>query len=228
MMGNIMFSAPMVRAILEGRKTQTRRILTGLRGTGFNFGHITEFGRSDTPGYDWHFRDQAMRWNDLHEAELQKALSYQVGDALWVRESVRAFERADGLDMVEYIADGDFREIAATSEGADAWIDLAHYGSRRDAKKRGAVVPARYMPRWCSRIEITVSAVKVERLQDISEADAKAEAPPERSWRKTRHREDFAALWDSIYGLGHWMTNPWVTAITFTASIERGTPCKSP
>ncbi|MBS0424575.1 MAG: hypothetical protein JSR71_09190 [Proteobacteria bacterium] len=80
----ILFSAPMVRAILDGRKTQTRRIINRVNGIGL----ITEFQRSDTPGYDWSMCDKRIHWHELTNAELlERCLYGKPGDRLWVRES---------------------------------------------------------------------------------------------------------------------------------------------
>ncbi len=88
----ILFSGPMVRAILENRKTQTRRLITRLAG----FGPVSEFGPTPTPGYDWHFRDRSDCWNDITNARLMAALP-KVGDRFWVRESCRRFHFGSGL-----------------------------------------------------------------------------------------------------------------------------------
>lgn len=73
----ILFSTPMVKAILEGRKTQTRRIIK-----------LTEFRKSDTKGYNWQFRDKRALWNDVNtDLLLSKFCPYQIGQTLWVRET---------------------------------------------------------------------------------------------------------------------------------------------
>jgi len=80
----ILFSAAMVKAILEGRKTQTRRVIKKLLGKGV----ITEFGKSDILVYDWQFRDKRGQWNDITHTKLLKMCPYgKVGDRLWVRET---------------------------------------------------------------------------------------------------------------------------------------------
>jgi hypothetical protein len=82
------------------------------------------------------------------------------------------------------------------------------------------------MPRWASRITLEVTAIRVERLQDISEADAQAEGADEAptpmalmystpAVMRTRYREGFAALWESINGPGSWDANPWVWVVEF-------------
>lgn len=82
----LLYSGPMVVAVLRDvdPKTQTRRGVTRLAG----FGQITDLGLSDTPGYDWHFRDSAMRWHDITHARLLECCPYgQFKDRLWVRET---------------------------------------------------------------------------------------------------------------------------------------------
>lgn len=225
----IIFSAPMVRALLAGRKTQTRRILTKL----MRFGAVTEFGPSDTRGYDWHFRDRRKLWNDLRDAELKKYLPYAVGDRLWVRENCQAHEQASGEDGVHFPADEAWLPIQAGSRGAaDDWVTLNHYGNRR-----GAVVPSIHMPRWASRLTLLVTDVRVERLKTISEADAIAEGMPdfgsfcesldpgtinaagetasETASRLRWPQRWFASLWNDINGAGAWDANPWVVAVSF-------------
>src|ERR1700744_2734701 len=85
----ILMNGPMVRATLADLKTVTRRLPNMLLG----FGQVTEFGASDTNGYEWHFRDRGGRWNDVSHERLLAACPYgQPGDRLWVRETPRVVE----------------------------------------------------------------------------------------------------------------------------------------
>ena len=152
---SISYKPEMIRAQLEGRKTQTRRVLTKLK----KFGDITEFGRSDTKGYDWHFRDKRMAWNDLRHDELLKVLPYQVGDLLWVREPWQALAKMDSVAPSEMEPTKDLLYVADRPN----WL--------WDSRYRQAM----HMPRWASRLTNEVTDVRIERLQDISEEDALAE-----------------------------------------------------
>lgn len=193
----ILFSAPMVRAILEGRKSQTRRIL--------KHGWATEDRIVSLP----HGPNKGLR-----------VLPFAVGDRLWVREACFAQSSPDG-EGVAYPADSSWRIIDHTKEATEKWLDLLYYRRRNDdgfEGSTGKLVPPIHMPRWASRITLKVTEVKVERLQDISETDATAEG--------CRHHhnpagdgknviEQFSYLWQSIHGPGSWEASPWVVALTF-------------
>lgn len=231
----ILMSGPMVRAVLEGRKTQTRRVITKLRG----FGEVSEFGRSDTPGYDWHFRDRGMRWHDLRHDELLKALPYATGDWLYVREAIYrdkmvhllTGERTTNADVAYYSAnDGECVEAAG--------FNLSWVWKRKS-------LAAMHMPRSFSRITLIVKDVRVERVCEISANDAKAEGlnylskDDGRTWKygiadrdglpgtdndgwpwaewKIDPRPAYRTLWNSLNekrGFG-WAVNPWVVVVTF-------------
>lgn len=239
----ILFSGPMVRALLNDRKTQTRRAnhLQRLR----RFGPVTEFGRSDTKGYDWHFRDKAMRWHDLRHVDLLAYLPWQVGDRLWVRESWQGGMSGDGPQL-SYSATPDFVAIDAwdgPDEGAGPSFnydkcpgaDFSHWLSDVIAND-GPWRPSIHMPRWASRLTLTVTNVRVERLQDISDRGAQNDCtaegvfhcgmtvPSYGEWHGSGFRSSekhmYRQLWESINGPGSWEENPWVAAYTFT--VQRG------
>ena len=182
----IIFSAPMVRAILEGRKTQTRRVV------------------KPQPDYvvkDAYFTkglDVPRRGNDI------KCPYGQPGDRLWVRET---FSQCVNLGVDR---NGEWPK------------DLFSYSYRAtDGLVGDRWKPSIHMPRLSSRILLEIVSVRVERLQDISEADAKAEgADPYRlpchpKREKLRHVDGFSLLWKPINGSESWDANPWVWVVEF-------------
>ena len=184
----ILFSAPMVRAILSGKKSQTRRIVK-----------INAAGRAFRGSRNWHVDDP--------DAVL--ACSYgQVGDFLWVRETWRtetdayndlAPSQLSGEETVLYDADGDWPSNHTT----------------------GRYRQAIHMPRWASRITLVVTGVRIERLQDISCADAIAEGCRPVSLHaldcdSTPPTEEYRALWKSLHGTDSWAANPYVFVVSFT------------
>lgn len=171
----IIFSGPMVRAILDGRKTQTRRVLrkqppflASIRHGWFS-APIYGFTDEDCPAANW--------WKI-------RCPYGQPGDRLWVRETWKYWDwTEDGMPWIKYDADDStsFFDSTVTEEWADRigdiWSELSvekNYsidGSARDRKFR----PSIHMPRWASRITLEIVNVRVERLQKISEEDAIAE-----------------------------------------------------
>jgi hypothetical protein len=196
----ILFSGPMVRAILDGRKTQTRRVLKPQPPAGV----------SRLIGPEVYCPVAVDRHGDEYEGkpifgvydedgEFGTAIRFQPGDRLWVREAHAMIGPA----------------ICYRAEHEEA----SSGGPRVDVAWR----PSIHMPRWASRITLEVTGVKVERLQDISEADARAEGcsgclgpnpdfPDE--WDPSP-QEEFRDLWNSINGPGSWDADPWVVAIAF-------------
>lgn len=174
----ILFNSEMVQAILSGRKTQTRRIISEKT---------------------LHLFDVAAIAGECHPLGLcdQRSQSYYLefcplgnpGDQLWVRETFGDC----GVRLV-YRADSD--------DGAACIV------------KRWT--PSIHMPRWASRINLLITGVRVERLQDISDADASAEGCKISSMQSGECLSDmFARLWKSIYGDESWQANPWVWVINF-------------
>lgn len=226
----IIFSAPMVRAMLDGRKSQTRRLLKP---------QPPEWCANDQPGYSCltpkgHIEFRGF-WPGTADEEGGYGskfikLRYAKGDRLWVRESCRAEELDDGLDGVRYAADNVFRPIEPTMLAANAWSQLFHYRGRGTGLI-GNPVPSIHMPRWCSRLTLPVTDVRIQRLQEISEADAIAEGlslAPGRWWSGAEGQaapnpvSAYALLWNTLHTKPgeRWDDDPWIVAISF--EVVRG------
>lgn len=200
----IIFSGPMIRALLDGTKTQTRRALkpqpdTGARFSGFERDGHALFTKGSLYG--------------------KQRLRYAPGDRLWVREAWRTIGTWDD------VSPRNLGSIAPIRYEADAYINQPDYWQgRSEPVKYGRYRHARFMPRRASRLTLTVTDVRVQRLQEISEADARAEGvspitePNDLKWEHyAPHGAAFVILWNSINGPGAWDANPWVAAYTFTA-----------
>lgn len=223
----ILFSAPMVRALLDGSKTQTRRPVKP---------HPSddEFCLVDHGDGWWPHRSNDGESPNVDGMEYPMNCPYgAAGDRLWVRESgVRSLLAGTGDQM------GMFRhDVPATPDIGRWWIEStrapgASYNAdqcTRQAALRGEsakVCPSIHMPRWASRILLEVVSVRVERLNDCSEADAIAEGLRRtgdgNAWsvegethRATAPLDSYASLWEAINGAGSWAANPWVWAIEF-------------
>lgn len=199
----IIFSAPMVLALLEGRKTQTRRT-KGLDAINTRPGDYRLRGVEDGL---WYFA------NNLHsDGDTSAKCPYgQPGDRLWVRETWRYYASALNPEAnfgVQYRADG------AINYWPD-WDKAMQAQCSPSSKWR----PSIFMPRWASRITPEITDVRVERVQEINECDIVAEGIPFQIDRYVSYEElldDFRDLWDSINGKTHpWASNPWVWAISF-------------
>lgn len=213
----IIFSGEMVRALLAGRKTQTRRICRYQPSEdGFAFD-----GFYTMP--DGVFQARLNNCSKLFTFKMP----FAPGDMLYVRENCAGTERDDGTDGVLFPANDAFQEIANDPSAAIKWLKLYTYRGQE-----GAAIPSIHMPRWASRITLEVTGVKVERLQDISEDDARAEGVwYEKDINRYRMQKDkganliyaagaFRWLWDSINaerndGVYAWDANPWIVAVTF-------------
>lgn len=185
----ILFSAPMVRAILEGRKTQTRRVVKPQPVDPFTGRDLSAGARPDS---------------------LPHCPYGQPGDHLWVRETWQP-ERHNQCERITYAADGG---VAFVDDS-----DVPRNWRRPKAARTGNITPL-YMPRWASRITLEVTGVRVERLQDITEEDARAEGVEADDIGKVglpcySARQNFERLWESINGAGSWAANPWVWVVEF-------------
>ena len=231
----ILFSAPMIRAILDGRKTMTRRIVKSQ----FN----TVWGSGCPNESTFTLMNGGQRWKDAFAVHVDRQTASghwewlfcpygKPGDRLWVRETgwqpceptPRAWrEGADTWPKYVYDADG-------ISE--DEANDNRKWGWRR----RSAI----HMPRWASRITLEITDVRVQRLQDIDEHDAIAEGCTDRAtethpdderlkiecgyFPPSSHERAFRLLWESINGAGSWDANPWVWRVEFYRRDSEVTP----
>lgn len=204
----ILFSGPMMKAILEGRKTQTRRVIK-----------LPNFDRliCGDPDYDWEFRNKYGVWQNYATGPLiLHYCPYGVpGDRLWARETWRCEELESGWDGVRYKADGTFKGIENTAAAADAWGEAYIRGL---AEKDGWR-PSIFMPRWASRLTLDVLKIRIEKLQDISHEDVIAEGGP--FGFSGSSDEDYFGLWDSINGKGSAQKNPWVWAVEFLPCVHQ-------
>jgi hypothetical protein len=186
----IIFSAPMVRALLAGRKMQTRRILKP-QPTPFP---VDDKGAMCDVGLI-HIEGDRLPRITIGRVVTTQEVRYAVGDRMWVRESI-----TQSGALVGYMAGGPC--------GHKIWPAEWKQSSR----------PSIHMPRWASRLTLIVEGVKVERLQDISEADALAEGCPAQTPEELAGMDTrgwYRDLWNSINGPGAWDANPWVVALTF-------------
>lgn len=194
----ILFSGPMVRALLDGRKTQTRRVAKTFAPVEFN-------PHDDREYVLWHAAKAVARVparNPHEEADLRMACPYgEPGDRLWVRET---------------FCSGDMGPVRPGCPIA--------YRADHECTP-GPWTPSIHMPRWASRITLAVTSVRVERLQEITTAEIRAEGVDDgRTNPKMCARHDasmrmaFESLWDSINGKRpgcSWDANPWVWVIGF-------------
>lgn len=198
----ILFSAPMVRALLDGRKTQTRRLLRNPEYYGCPTGDCPHNTQAEC--------NVAMQENALPD------VLYAPGDRLWVKETWRTWKDCDRIKPVDL-----------PQFGAPVFFEADRDNCDRHGKARVSI----HMPRWASRLTLTVTDVRVQRLHQISDDDALAEgiyfdrigytaghmggiggcnqewsASPEIAFRN---------LWRLINGPEAWDANPWVVALTF-------------
>jgi len=195
----ILFSAPMVRALIDGRKTQTRRILKP-QPIDISGSSIDHYSRE---GFD------AIARHCKHG---------KPGDFLWARETTciapKRFADPDDSCVPDY--DNDLRYVSYKADGHSE-------DAMRDYKLKWT--PSIHVPRWASRLMLRIISVRVERLNDISHEDAIAEGiqvdecghaiRPHDSINWGGAASAFAELWESINGADSWKLNPWIWVIEF-------------
>lgn len=201
----ILFSASMVRAILDGRKSQTRRIVKPQPEHGLQMCHYSPTGWARNRDAEGH----------ACTCDPARAPYGVPGDRLWVKETHAIVPRT----------------AYAMSEGVQQALrpddnhDAAVYAADWERSKPGRWRPSIHMPRWASRITLEITDVRVERLNDISEADALAEGAEvcangvwfDRSptFAGSDARGAYYCLWQHINGPGSWAANPWVWVVEF-------------
>ncbi len=295
----ILFSGPMVRAILEGRKTQTRRVVSERSRVGYPHCEIVAFHASMTefktvgglrfetrcpygqpgdrdwrrepiPADGWYYvrgllaesaggdarpvyvrvHDGDLLWGfserddpeamSLDGGPTQEAVEWKrPGDRLWVRETFRYAEdlgedwergHTDVNPFLIYDADGHEQYWETDWPNYQPPLNAAEVHNSEgqpDHWRSYGPIPSIFMPRWASRIDLEITGVRLERLQDISEEDAKAEgaiAEPCDHARRTcdeigcygsTAKAAFRELWESINGPDSWQANPWVWVVEF-------------
>ncbi|MFX3149802.1 hypothetical protein V6117_07530 [Klebsiella pneumoniae] len=204
----MIFNGEMVRAILDGRKTQARRPIK------WKQTRFTEIGERED-GSKWPWSEDAEHTCDFwHPCPFGA-----VGDRIWVRET--------------------FCTVDDTQYGGGKWVDYratpkfeASHPAGWDCAPNDAEAlkwrPSIHMPRWASRILLEITDVRVERLNAISEEDARAEGIIDGGCLNCGEPEPcgcanpepdatdaFGYLWQSIYGQDNWNANPWVWVIEF-------------
>lgn len=215
----ILFNGPMVRAILDGRKTQTRRIVkpTGAHHI-FQFRGKDEARGADEPTGEWAWCSSAHVVSDHIYCPYGKP-----GDRLWVRETWSSdFANHYPFERVWYAADDARRYEIEVRDGVRG-IYSPEGGMHVPFRWR----PSIHMPRAVSRITLEVTDVRVERLQAISEQDAHSEGVFAGSYEYDNGegtesaRESFQCLWDGIATpSADWAGNPWVWVVEFKRVSE--------
>lgn len=223
----ILFSAPMVRALLENRKTQTRRVLKNPHYMGCLTGDCPHERQTDCNAAI----EQWVKHGCVIEGDMPRKVNSieplpcpygQPGDGLWVKETFTRLTVPRNFVGAEHLRLG-------PANRRDQWV--AWYDGTPDPRTGWVAeekrIPSIFMPRWASRITLEITKVRVERVQEISEADATAEG-----WLKRAEvscvpevhadasRDWYGDLWDLINakredGAYAWKKNPWVWVLEF-------------
>ncbi|MFA0950630.1 hypothetical protein ACW7C1_17940 [Klebsiella pneumoniae] len=210
----MIFNAEMVRALLDGRKTQTRRPIK------WKQTRFTEIGERED-GSKWPWSEDAE-----HACDFWHPCPFgAVGDRIWVRETWGVVSHAfsdDGL-MIDWVPDRPATAIHEMPFGNGYYSGYAIYAADGDftwgdddgyEDGRSCWKPSIHMPRAASRILLEITDVRVERLRSMSQDDARAEGVIAASGPMEAGLA-FRELWDSIYGEESWKANPWVWVIKF-------------
>lgn len=245
----VLFSAPMVRAIREGRKTMTRRVMkpqpkpyaggvhpshVAIHPAPYIDAYCGERKAPENPrgmSAEWHWWTEDNRLGP----RVGRCPYGQPGDRLWVRETFVIEDASEyGLDA----ADPPSGPVRVEDEGTEfERILIPRYRATEpatllmddDGEASTAWRPSIFMPRWASRLTLRIENVRIERVQDLTEADALAEGCEARYGRSSAPMEpeerdghsavqEFAALWDHLHAKHperQWNANPWVWVVVF-------------
>lgn len=228
----MIFNSEMVRAILDGRKTQTRRV-------------IANVGNDNCLPLQKRTKTKDGIYTHVIDAPIYGLCPFgKIGDRIWVRETWSDVN-LDGAPAVAYRADDEVYDLMEDEslldeDGAFNYQDprvckyqFAAWHSDLISGIEGNWRPSIHMPRWASRLTLEITGLRVERLNSISQEDAQAEGMELTGWRPTYSDPDsggevwtpydnFAQLWESIYGEGSWKANPWVWVIEFKVASPGG------
>lgn len=213
----IIFSPDMVKAILNGSKSQTRRVIKPqpeIRGFIDSYGELA---------WSWYWKegtdysallkaDYGADYVHTSKDSLIKAILAicpygQIGDRLWVRETLVKSDHAQPVAL--YAVDNSI--VKAISDDGSTHMVFGWIWKPK-------ILPALFMPRWASRITLEITEVRVEKVQEIPLLDVKKEGISEINWYHFDNAINaFGELWDSLNakrGYG-WDTNPWCWCISF-------------
>ena len=186
----IIFTSDNVKLILDGKKWETRRLLS--------------------PQPTW--TSASWAWSPRKKLTLNKvqAISHcpfgDPGDLLWVRETWKPEELEDThVDGIRFMADNAFVPIEPTEAAAEAWVWV---NGAAGGKLQGKWRPNIHMPKWACRLRLKLNGVKLERVRDITEMGAQAEG--------MRNVEQYRAQWRQLHGKESWSQNPWVWVLKFS------------
>ncbi len=195
----ILFNTDMVKAILDGRKTQTRRPIKNQPKNGWEFedaekgGSLFRITSSHPKKGKWGMLKRRGVGTNFPEMDIEVSPFGTLGDHLWVRETF-----AMGLCTESTIA---YRATHNPSDLEEGWFEAIKWR------------PSIHMPRWACRLVLEITDVRLERVQDITEKDSKAEG--------AKSKSDFQDLWQGVYP-NSWKNNEWVWVIEFKIAELNG------
>lgn len=213
----ILFSAAMVQAILAGNKTQTRRAVKLPHENRLGVWEKTTMGGPNMRDSKGNTHPEVEALYHTRTGDCITCPHGEPGDQIWVKESWKA---AMGWDSIKPSEIDPHAPILFPADGAEkhgeSWDD-------DEPKQYGKLRPSIFMPRWASRIQLEITGIRVERLQDCSELDAISEGcistavlnEAKDDYTGLYAQEHYRILWESINGSGSWDKNPFVWVIQF-------------